>query len=308
MIYLFSFRLLVLNRYFNQRLRHHILILPLVRWHPGRIENTHAAKWWCGHALKRIVTTDALIVTRWILSLLRELLQLWDCIFIRVLMAYSVLGSQIGGSGRGHFQVWVIHGLQVVWGVSFVEWRMLSRDLLAWGMVQDLRDRTGVLDEWILFLRWLLDVYLVCIARSIFLIQLDLILLINFQHFLKHDHLLRLSQLTEWLLQWFIAQVLIRNCLRWILHGLLEECMAIRWVVSSTWTHHNNIKFSFIKMRLLMWIGLCNRCINNHFIVILLGKRKKVNNLVLFLRELELCRLDTRNSLLRISHWLVNGF
>lgn len=57
-----------------------------------------------------------------------------------------------------------------------------------------------------------------------------------------------------------------------------------------------------------MWISLCNRCINNHFIVILLGKRHKVNNLVLFLRELELCRLDTRNSLLRIPHWLVNGF
>lgn len=245
MIYLFSLCLLVLNRYFNQWLRHHILILPLVRWHPWRVKDTHAAKWWCSHALKRIVPAHALIVTRWILSLLREL-QLRDCIFIRVLVTYSVLGSQIRGSGRGHFQVWVIHGLQVVWGVSFVEWGMLSRDLLAWGMVQDLWDCSGVLDEWILFLRWLLDVYLVCIARSIFLIQLDLILLISFQSFLKHDHLLRLSQLTEWLLQWFIAQVLIRNCLRWILHGLLEECMAIRRVVSSTWTHHNNIKFSFI--------------------------------------------------------------
>jgi hypothetical protein len=199
-------------------------------------------------------------------------------------MANRMLGSQIGSRGRGHFQVRVIQGLQVVRGVALIKWGMLSRNLLAWGVMQDLRDLSGVLDELILFLRWLLDVYLVCIARSIFLIQLNLILLISFQSLLKHDHLLRLSQLTKWLLQRLITQVLIRNCLRWILHGLLEEGMAVRWVVSSTWTHHDNIKFSFIKVRLLMRICLCNWGINNHFIVILLGKRQKVNNLVLLLR------------------------
>ena len=84
--------------------------------------------------------------------------------------------------------------------------------------------------------------------------------------------------------------------------------MAVRRVVSSTWTHHNNIKFSFIKMRLLMRVFLSNWSINNHFIVILLGKRQEVNYLMLFLRELELCRLNSRNRLLRISHRLVDHF
>jgi hypothetical protein len=46
--------------------------------------------------------------------------------------------------------------------------------------MKDLRYSSWVLNERILFLRWLLDVYLICIARSIFLIELDLILLIRF--------------------------------------------------------------------------------------------------------------------------------
>lgn len=227
-------------------------------------------------------------------------------------MADWVFRSQIGSGGRGHFQVWIIQSLEVIQRKSLIERRMLPWYLFAWRMMQNLRHGScWVLEQLILFLRGLLiNLIIIYIAWPIFLILLDGIMII-LSNLLKHYYLLLLlsRNLVSRHLKRFIAKVLIRNSLRWILYWMLKECVAIRGIIAPAWGHHDVIKFFLIKeVRLLVWISLSHWGFYYHFIVIMLRKRKKVHYFMLFLRKLELCWLHARNFLLMISNWKVYHF